>query len=80
MRFTAILRRLPPPFYPGESGSVKAVGRHVKNVSLPFVPDHNTPKEHTGGFGENADYFRPNAIAEERRRAWARYNIRRRYL
>lgn len=72
MRFTHLVRRLPPPFYPGVSPG-KPVGRHVKNVTVPFVPDHNTPKEHTGGFGEHAEYRRPQVIAEERRRAWARY-------
>ena len=51
---------------------VKGVGRHVKNVTLPFVPNHTTPFEETGGYGQYADYNRIKIIAEERRRAWAR--------
>jgi len=49
----------------------------VKNVSVPFAPDHATPKEHTGGYGEHADYNRPQLIAQERRRAWARFGQKR---
>ena len=51
---------------------MKGVGRHVKNVTLPFVPNHTTPFEETGGYGQYADYNRIKIIAEERRRAWAR--------
>ena len=77
MRFTQIVRRLPPPFYPGgPQQSGRPVGRHVKNVTVPFVPDHLTPKEETGGYGEHADYMRSRVIAAERRRAWARYGLR----
>ena len=72
MRFTRVLRRLPPPFFPGGPKEGKPVGRHVKNVTIPFVPDHLTPKEETGGYGEHADYMRGRVIAAERRRAWAR--------
>jgi len=36
------------------------------------VPDHLTPKEYTGGYGEHSDYMRSRVIAQERRRAWAR--------
>ena len=36
MRFTRVLRRLPPPFFPGEKAMGKPVGRHVKNVTIPF--------------------------------------------
>ena len=49
------------------------MGRHVKNVTLPFVPDHNTPKSETGGYGEYADYMRLRTIEKERRLAWARF-------
>merc|ERR1712110_531432 len=49
------------------------VGRHVRNVTKPFVPDHTTEKELTGGYGEYADYKRASVIAQERRRAWARF-------
>jgi len=77
MRFSAVVKRLPPPFLPGSWGHGKAVGRLVKNVSVPFVPDHSTPKEHTGGYGEHADYNRPKLIAQERRRAWARFGQKR---
>ena len=37
---------------------VPGVARHVKNLTMPFIPDHNTPKELTGGYGEHADYMR----------------------
>ena len=93
MRFSVVVRRLPPPFYPtiqrtnnvSEFGLEKfrntelefkhenGVGRHVKNVTLPFVPDHKTPKSETGGYGEHADHMRLRTIAKERRLAWARF-------
>ena len=93
MRFSVVVRRLPPPFYPTiqrtnnvsefglekfrntelEFKYVNGVGRHVKNVTLPFVPDHKTPKSETGGYGEHADYMRLRTIARERRLAWARF-------
>ena len=93
MRFSVVVRRLPPPFYPTILGRTKlefglenlrntevefqqvenGVGRHVKNVTLPFVPDHKTPKSETGGYGEHADYMRLRTIARERRLAWARF-------
>lgn len=49
------------------------VARHVKNLTMPFTPDHNTPKELTGGFGEHADYMRMRVIKKERRLAFARF-------
>lgn len=73
MRFTQHLKRLPPPFYPGKPGESAPVGRYIKNVSLPYSPDHRTPKEETGGYGEHADYMRARVIADERRRSWARF-------
>ncbi|CAG5086960.1 Oidioi.mRNA.OKI2018_I69.PAR.g11421.t1.cds [Oikopleura dioica] len=73
MRFTQHIRRLPPPFYPGKPGEGAPVGRYVRNVSLPYSPDHRTPKEETGGYGEHADYMRARVIADERRRSWARF-------
>merc|ERR1712235_77673 len=93
MRFTAVVRRLPPPFYTTvkrksnltefglekfrntelEFETIDGVGRHVKNVTLPFVPDHKTPKSETGGYGEYADYMRLRRISKERRLAWARF-------
>ena len=45
----------------------------MKNVTLPFVPDHKTPKSETGGYGEYADYMRLRRISKERRLAWARF-------
>ena len=72
MRFSGVVNRLPPPFFPGQKGYGKPVGRMVKNVSAPFVPTHETPFELTGGFGEHADYKRLERISQERRRAWAR--------
>ena len=78
MRITRVLRRFPPKFYPVSVGErnndVIGVGRHVRNVTKPFVPDHTTEKELTGGYGEYADYKRASVIAQERRRAWARYS------
>lgn len=73
MRFTQHLKRLPPPFYPGKPGEGAPVGRYVRNVSLPYSPDHRTPNEETGGYGEHADYMRARVIADERRRSWARF-------
>ena len=78
MRITLVSKRFPPKFYPVsiKGNETTGIGRHVRNVTKPFVPDHTSPKELTGGFGEYADYKRASVIAEERRRAWARlHNI-----
>ena len=44
---------------------IPGVANHVKNLTTPFAPDHNTPKEHTGGYGSFADKNRPEFIHKQ---------------
>ena len=44
---------------------IPGVANHVKNLTTPFAPDHNTPKEHTGGYGSFADKNRSKYIHQQ---------------
>ena len=56
---------LKSPKKKSEKKEIPGVANHVKNLTTPFAPDHNTPKEHTGGYGSFADKNRSKYIHQQ---------------